>query len=198
MLEQLQNSIAPVRLAKELKHPGAGSVFPMSRTEALGHYTVGAMFPRVADQAALTRSLERQQQNNPIARIPTDIKAYKKMTGSEMPADLVGAYKGDLEQVQMMKDFQTHYASTHGSSGFRNLPPANKVEAAIRFLEDHKLASKDDIASYKATVKDLTNDSDMNSFANTLFSSTGIGQYKAQWDSLMRDARGLRVTRKRG
>lgn len=197
-LTQLEQTIAPVRLAHDLMHPGSGSVFPTSRTEALGHYVVGSLFPRVADQQALTRSLEREQRNDPVARIPTDVKTFKKLTGESIPDDFVQAYRDDLTKYQDMQDFQHKYADKHGQSGFRNLPAANRVDAAIKYLAQKKLATPSELAEYRREAKTMTSDADLNSLANALFGSTGIGSVKSVWDDMMSTARGSRLSRARG
>jgi hypothetical protein len=194
----LGRTIAPLRLAHDLQHPNTGSVFPTSRTEALGHFTLGSMFPRVADQAALTRSLEREQRNNPEARIGEDLKLLKKSLGSNVPDDLVQLYRQDLQDVQRLKDFQNSYASSHGQSGFRNLPAKNRVDAAIKFLSSEGQLSPSEASQTRREAAQITNDGDLNSFANSLFSSTGIGQYKSIWDDMLSEARNARLTRSRG
>jgi hypothetical protein len=196
MAESLQQTLAPVRLAHDLQHPGTGSIYPTSRTEALGHFTVGAMYPREADQVALTKSLEREQVNNPSARIPTDMALIKKASGIDVPKNLVTAYKHDLAEISREKDFQTHYAQQHGQSGFRNLPPANRVDAALNYLAKGH-ASPQDIEQYRQLASQVKTDADLNSLANQLWSLTGTGQYKQLWDHLLSDARGQRLTRQR-
>jgi hypothetical protein len=196
MKTALEDTLAPVNLAHQLEHPGSGSIYPTSKTEAIGHYVVGSMYPREADQVALTKSLEREQQANPLARIPTDIATYKKLTGSDMPQQLIVPYKLDLAKLADEKAFQTHYAQQHGQSGFRNLPPQNRLEAALQYLAKG-YASPSDIQQYQQAASQLTTDAEINSFANSLWASTGVGQYKQLWDHMMNEARGTRLTRKR-
>jgi hypothetical protein len=194
---QLKQTIAPLRLIHDLQHPGTGSIYPTSRIEALGHYVVGSMFPRVADQKAITASLERENRNNPIARIGMDM-ATLKSANINVPPEFVAQYQQDLVKVQEMKDFQSKYAGDHGQSGFRNLPPKNKADAAIKFLVKQGRLSPSDAKSYQQQMKSITNDADLSSFANDLFNSLGIGQYKRQWDELLRQAHGQELSRARG
>jgi hypothetical protein len=197
MTEQLQQTFAPARLVHDLRHPGSGSIFPTSRTEALGHYIAGSLYPRTADQAALERTLERQQRGDPVARLNLDAKQYKKLTGQALPQDFINAYKQDILKWTDMKKFQQSYASDHGHSGFRNLPPANRVDAAISYL--NKLGVMDDqqAKDMRSSAARMTNDQDLNRLASSLWGGTGIGQVKLSWDQMMRDARGLRLSRAR-
>src|SRR5215472_10213570 len=194
--KRVEKSIAPLRLAHELQYPGSGSIYPTSRTEALGSWIGGSMFPRVADATALQKAVEREQMATPIARIPTDMKVYKQLTGQDIPQSLVQPYTQDLQGLQRLKDYQKSYAQSHGQSGFRNLPPQNKVDAAIEWLRRAGLANDAQIQSYKDTAKGL-DDADANTLANILFAQTGLRLYKQTWDSLMSQARGLRKSRQR-
>jgi hypothetical protein len=196
IVESMKQVIAPLRLYHDLRHPGSGSIYPTSRSEALGHYIVGAMYPREADQVAVTKALEREGQSNPIARIPTDMKTFKQLTGEDIPQELVTPYKHDLAEISREKSFKDDYASSHGQSGFRNLPPANKVDAALKYLAKG-FVSPQDLQQLKDGASQLKSDADLNSYANSLWSMTGSGQYKSLWDQMMRDARGRRVSRMR-
>jgi hypothetical protein len=121
---------------------------------------------------------------------------YKKMTGQDIPQELVAPYEHDLHEIKREKDFQTHYAQQHGASGFRNLPPRNRMDAALQYLAKG-FVSPSDINDLKQSGRQLTSDADINSFANQLWSMTGTGQYKSAWDELMNQARGMRQTPER-
>jgi hypothetical protein len=196
MVESIKQTIAPLRLAHDLQHPGSGSIYPTSRAEAIGKYMVGSLYPREADQVAIQKSLERQGRSNPIARIPTDMKTFKQLTGENIPQELVTPYKHDLEELGREKSFKDDYASSHGQSGFRNLPPANKVDAALKYLSKG-FVSPSDLQQLRDGAKGMTSDADLNAYANQLWSMTGSGQFKQLWDQMMSDARGRRVSRMR-
>lgn len=195
--EQGEHSIAVKRLYDELKHPGSGSIYPTSRKEAIGHFVGGSLYPRVADQAAITRSLERENANNPLALIPHQMEQFKKTTGQDIPQEFVDAYKADLAASAQQRDFQKNYAKDHGQSGFRSLPPQNKAEAALDYLKSHKLVSGAELKSMQDSLKAMTTDEEFNSFANALWGVTGAGSVKRAWDDMIRSAKTTQLTRKR-
>jgi len=96
-----------------------------------------------------------------------------------------------------MKDFQSSYASKHGASGFRNMPPSNKVDAALSFLAQYGHLPPKELAQLKAAVPQMTNDAELNDYANALWSMTGVGQYKSAWDDMMSSVKGQQLTRKK-
>jgi hypothetical protein len=194
---QLGQTMAPYRLYTDLEHPGAGSIYPTSRSEALGRYVFGSLYPRKADSAAIARTLERELRGDPKALMNLDIKQYKKLTGESVPPDLIADYKEDLKNWIALKKFQTDYAGKHGHSGFRNLPPANRVDAAIQFLDKQGLETPANIRQLRVEASQIDNDQELKEMASDLWSSTGIGEVKTSWDQMMRDARGLRLSRKR-
>lgn len=197
MKKQIENTIAAMALAKGLKHPGSGSIYPTSRSEAVGHFTLGSLYPREADQSAVTKSLEREQANNPIALIPQEIADFKKATGDEPPYDLVIAYRKDLEDLAQQKDFQAHYADSHGASGFRHMPPQNRLDAGIEFLKKYSKIDPGTIKEIETTSKELTTDEEYNEYANAVWHLTGVGQWKDAWDSMVRSVKNQSLTRKR-
>lgn len=197
MKKQLENTMAFLALRKGLMHPGSGSIYPTTRLEAAGHFTFGSLFPRAADQQAIGKALARQNVGNPAAMIPQQIKDFKKATGQDIPPQLVSAYMGDLEAIQMQKDFQTHYADSHGASGFRNMPPQNKAEAALQYLTQHSHLPPDQLQQLKQGMTQLTTDQEFNDYANSLWSMTGVGQYKRAWQDMLRSTKGSILTRKR-
>lgn len=197
MKKQLENTMAFLALKKGLMHPGSGSIYPTTRTEAAGHFTFGSLFPRAADQQAVSKALARQNVGNPAAMIPQQIKDFKKATGQDIPPQLVSAYMGDLEAIQMQKDFQTHYADSHGASGFRNMPPQNKAEAALQYLTQHSHLPPDQLQQLKQGMTQLTTDQEFNDYANSLWSMTGVGQYKRAWQDMLRSTKGSILTRRR-
>jgi hypothetical protein len=197
MRTQLTQTFAPARLVHDLQHPGSGSIYPGTRTEALGRYIGGSMFPRVADQNALSRTLEREQRGDPVARMNLDRKQYKKLTGQDIPQQFVDSYKVDVQKWLDLKKYRDNYAAKHGHSGFRNLPPANQVDAALTFLENQGIMDSDQAKQMRTEASHMTNDAELKQLASDLWSSTGIGEVKTSWDQMMRDARGLRLSRAR-
>lgn len=198
MKKQLENTIAAMALVKGLKHPGYGSIYPTTRAEAVGHFTLGALYPREADAAAVKKSLERQNVGNPIAMIPQEIDDFQKATGKEPPYSLVIAYRKDLEDLQIQKDFQSHYADSHGASGFRNMPAQNRLEAGIDFLRKYGKIKSATVDEIERTSKNLTTDEEYNSYANAVWNLTGVGQWKDAWNNMMRQVTNKELTRKRG
>jgi hypothetical protein len=196
-LEAQKKTIAGYNLVQDLKHPGSGSVYPTTRGEAVGRFLGGGLYPRQADQAAITRALEREKRLDPAALIPAQVEQFEKAFKSKIPPQMIGEYKADLEMIEELRDFQEKYAQRHGSSGFRNMPPANKLEAAIDFVEHYTSMPSQDITGLKQAAETLTTDASKNEFANSIFAMTGIGTMKRQWDELMHDVRGMRLTRKR-
>jgi hypothetical protein len=198
MKDTLERSVAAIRTAKELQHPGSGGVYPTSRTESIGHFMIGGLFPRKADQQAITRSLQRENAQNPMALIPEQVKQFEKITKQKVPEQLISQYKADLEMIDELRNFQHGYASSHGSSGFRNLPPQNKLEAAIQWIEKYSHLPDDQVAEIKQEASGPMPDAQANELANAIFAMSGIGTIKRTWDEMMRNARGLQTTRKRG
>jgi hypothetical protein len=197
MLTQLEQTQAWYRLQHELQHPGSGSIYPGTKAEAIGHFMGGGLYPRQADQTAIERALEREQRGNPEALIPSQVKAFEKATGTKIPPQLIGSYKADLEMVNHLKDFQDSYASQHGTSGFRNMPPANKLQAAIEFLRQYSHLPTDQILEIQREASQAKTDAEMTSLANGIFAMTGIGTYKRAWQQMMSQAHGLQATRMR-
>jgi hypothetical protein len=193
----MEKSIALLALKKGLEHPGSGSVYPTTRTEALGHFVGGSMMPRVADAQALARSLAREQQATPMARMPNDIDTIEKAFGKNtIDPEFIYNYEQDLSNVQALKDFQHEYASKHGSSGFRNMPAANRVDAALEFLGRGYMSPRD-VAEIRREMKSMTNDQELSDLASSLWNSTGIGSTKSQWDDLLNQARKTHLSRAR-
>jgi hypothetical protein len=193
----IKQSMAWWRLNRELRHPGSGSIYPTTRAEAIGHFTAGGFYPRKADQAAITRSLVREGAAHPAALIPEQLKAYKNATGESLPPDLIKEYKADLKMVEGLKNFQHDYARQHGQSGFRNLPAQNRLEAALIWYEQYGGLAKEDMDALHIEAKQVQSDTEANDLANALFSETGIGSVKREWDDAMREARGMHLTRMR-
>lgn len=195
--DSVENSIAGVKLAHDLQHPGQGGIYPMSREEAIGHFMVGSLYPRRANQQAITKSLERENSNHPLALIPEQVKTFEKLTGQKVPPEMVAAYQADLIATQQQKDFQHAYAQAHGQSGFKNLPAQNRAEAAVKYLTQHKLIPQSDLKSITDSLNQITTDSDFNDLANTLWSMTNAGTGKRAWNSMMNDAKSQQLTKKR-
>lgn len=182
----LIDQVAPVKLIKDLMHPGRGSTYPMSRTEAVGHYFGGSLYPRRASQEAITSSLERELQADPIAYMSTQAADYEKATGTKLPPALLAAVKGDIDTVEHIKDFQRKYADSHGSVGFRKMAGQDRLKAGIQYLEQHHILPPSDIADYKAAAETPgIDEATMAKLANAAWGATGAGQYKRKWDEMM-------------
>jgi len=198
---ELAQQIAPLRLLEDLKHPGRGGIFPMSRQEALGHYIVGALWPRHASQEALTSALERENINNPQALLDTQVKDYEKATGIKVPENMIAGIKGDLDSMQHIKDYQRKYANSIGSSGFRHLPPINKVESAIKYLREHHTAGVDEqtLQQYEQAAQSPgMNDQALEQLSNALWGMTQTGEYKQAWDNMRAQEKSMKTTKRRG
>jgi hypothetical protein len=189
--QELLRTIAPVRLAHDLRHPGSGSVYPTSRAEALGRYSIGSLYPRVANQDAITRGLIRENQNNPVALIPHEVEQFEKLTGQHVPPILVRAYRADLIEVQQQKNFQLRYASSKGQRGFANLPATNRAKAALDYLEQYNKVPRAELNDYRKLLDEQRSEAATNELANSLWSLTGAGQVKSQWDDIMSSVAGL-------
>lgn len=197
MVRNAEQSFAPYRFAHDLMHPGTGSTFPTSRKEAIGHWTLGSLFPRKADQQALTRSIEREKQGDPISRLPLDVQTISKAFGQGViDPHLVQAYVHDLHEVERQKNFQKAYAMDHGSSGFRNMPPRNRAEAAIEFLGKGHITPAE-ARQLRSQLDGMKTDAEVASFASSLWNGSGIGSVKSQWDQMLHDARAQRLSRAR-
>lgn len=193
----LQSPIAPIKLIQDLKHPGRGGIYPTTRKEAIGHFVGGSLYPRKASQAAITKSLEREGANNPLALIPDQVARYKKLTGDDLPPEFVAAYQADVVASQQQKDFQKTYAERHGQSGFRNLPPQNQAEAALEYYRRHKLISQRELDSISDDMRGATTDEEFKLIANTLWSGTGAGSIKRMWNQAMNEAKQGQLSRRR-
>jgi hypothetical protein len=197
MTKSLPDTIAGVRLYENLKHPGRGQIYPTSRVEALGQFGVGTMFPRKSSQQAITRSLERERQDQPEQRIDDELKLIKDKLGIDMPPQMVKAYREDLTKVKQQKDFQHAYAEDHGSQGFTNMPAANQAEAAIEYLTNNGLANAAQLEQYQQMIDSAPNDEMMKEIANNLWSFTGAGSIQRQWQAIVSTARKQELTKKR-
>jgi hypothetical protein len=182
--ETLPDSIAALRLKKNLEHPGSGQIYPTSKAEAIGQFAGGSLFPRQSSQQAITRSLQRERADQPELRIDDEVKAYEKATGTSIPEGFVDLYRQDLKNLDKQKDFQHSYAKKHGSQGFDNMPPKNRAEAAVEYLGKNNLMEPDTVASFTNLIENITNDQNMNDLANRLWRVTGVGRYKEKWDEL--------------
>lgn len=196
--------IAPYRLGHYLAHPGSGSIYPMTKSEALGQFMLGSLYPRRASQDALRSTLERENQFDPQALLPMQVQDYEKATGQKVPPGFIAKVKGDLDALQHVKDFQSSYADSVGSSGYRHLPAANHVEAALKYMTEHPPAHMSP-AQVKATVAQLQQmantpnmpDSQLEDMANTIWGSYGVGQYKREWDNMRGTIKDVKQTKKR-
>ena len=196
--ETLKESIAPERLRRNLEHPGRGQVYPTTRPEAVGQFLFGSLFPRQANQEAITRSLERESADNPEKRIDTEVKELEERIGEPVPEEFINAYKADLEELKKQKDFKHDYARKHGSQGFDNLPAQNRAEAAVAYIKRYRLTSPDEMDDIEAALEGATTDAEFNAIANDLWRATGAGRVKDQWVELLHGSRDQQeLTRKR-
>jgi len=187
--ESIPDTIAALRLKGNLEHPGRGQVYPTSRGEAIGQFSLGSMFPRQSSQAAISRSLQRERSDQPELRIDDEVAAFEKATGGTVPQDLIDLYKQDLVNLEKVKDFQHDYAHDHGSQGFDNMPAKNRAEAALKYLTKNNLMAPVDAINLQKSISELTNDDQMNILANALWRQTGAGRVKDKWDELIHGAR---------
>lgn len=192
-VKDIGNQIAPVKLYQDWQHPGRGSLYPMSRTEAVGHNVFGALFPRRASQEAITRALERQNSNNPAALLDMQVKDYEKTTGQKVDPFLISKVKGDYDQLQMIKDFQRKYADSKGSTGFKSLPAKNRGEAAIEYLRQHGHIPKSDLKDLEQAMAAAPSEAIANQLANKLWSLTNAGKFKAHWDKMKNQVKGTKT-----
>lgn len=180
------DTIAPTRLAHDLRHPGQGSVYPTTRKEAIGRFTLGSLYPRVADRAAITRSFIRENEQHPEKLIPLQVHQFEELTGQHVPPELIRAYRQDIHQVKQERDFQHNYAKGKGQQGFTNLPATNRAKAAIEYLEKYHKVTPKEITDMRKQLDDLPNEYVTNLFANALWKITGAGRMSRRWDDLMR------------
>jgi hypothetical protein len=188
-MEANMDTIAALRMIGNLQHPGRGQIYPTTKTEAVAQFTAGTLFPRQSSQAAITRSLQRQNADQPELLIDDEVKAYQKATGQTVPKELIDLYKQDLEKVKQESDFQHSYAKDHGSQGFSNMPPRNRAEAALKYLEKYNYMTPDQATQTLQLLDQVPNDEAMNSFANSLWNQTGSGHIKARWTEMIHGAR---------
>jgi hypothetical protein len=186
--ESIPDTLAVDRLKQNLEHPGRGQVYPTSRGEAVGQFTLGSMFPRMTDQAAITRSLQRERSDQPAERIDDEVKAFEKTTGSQMPPELIDAYRKDITQLKQESDFQHNYAKDHGSQGFTNMPAANRAQAGLDYLSKYHIIGPDDLMQLKDAIAQMPDDQSMNDLANQIWNMTGSGAAKRLWDELVHGA----------
>jgi hypothetical protein len=184
-MSDIEKQMAPVNLINQLRHPGSGSIYPTTRQEALGHYIFGALYPRKASQETITATLQRELRSNPIDLYNLQASQYQKATGEAVPPELAVKVKGDLDAMQHIKDFQKHYASTKGSTGFRSLPATDQLTAAIQYLEEHHKMAPADIEDFKkAAVTPGVDEATMKKLANAAWGATGAGVYKRKWEEI--------------
>ena len=160
------------------------------------------MFPRHADQQAITRALERENANHPAALIDQQVKQFKLAYNEDVPPELIEAYRNDLIAVEQVKAYQKAYAQHHGASGFKNMPATNRAKAAIDFLVEHDTISDQEAEQMRSDLADLANsaggsETAMNDYANSLWSATGVGEIKREWQDMMRDVRNAALRREK-
>src|SRR5215471_18491021 len=195
--DSLKKSLAWYRLYDNLQHPGRGQIYPTSRMEAIGQYTAGSMYPRKTSQQGITRSLERERKDQPAMRIDDELKLMQDKLHFQPPQFVIDHYRQDLQNIAQEKDFQHHYASSHGSQGFTNMPPANRAEAAIDYLSHYHLVSPAQLENMTNEMGRATTDQMMNQLANSFWNMTGSGHVKRMWDNMVRMARQRELTTKR-
>src|SRR5262252_463047 len=193
--------LAPYRLVHYLKHPGSGSIYPMSRTEALGQWTFGSLYPRKASQQAITTTLERENMNNPTALLPLQVKRYEKATGQQVPPAMVTKIMGDMDAMQHVKDFQRSYADKHGASGYKKMSAGDHLRAGVEYLQQHPPPHMDQAAIDRwaqqyndIATKPGMSDAVLESLANSVWGMTGVGQYKRMWDGMLRTTKSKTLT----
>jgi hypothetical protein len=184
-VQNVIRNIAPYNLYQGLAHPGSGSTFPGTRTEAVGHYVFGSLYPRKYDPKAIQAALERMNVNHPEKLIPEMVKKYEAKTGQKVPPELVSAYRRDLHELKAQKDFKSSFAHKHNTSSYRRLPAINKAQAAIQYLDENHVVPKDQIREFKQALESMPDDQAANDFANGLWSITNVGSAKRAWNALM-------------
>lgn len=187
--ESLKESISVERLKRNLEHPGRGQVYPTTRREAAGQFFFGSLFPRQANQQAITRSLERETSDQPLQRLDTEKAEIEKRTGQKVPAEFIKAYKADVTELEKQKDFQHSYAADHGSQGFQNLPPQNRAEAAVDYLRRYSLITSDQLSQIESELSKATTDEQYNAIANYLWNATGAGKIRDKWMEMLHSTR---------
>lgn len=192
-LQNLGRNIAPIRLYQGLMHPGSGSIFPGTRWEALGHYTLGSLYPRKYDPQALQSALERMNINHPEALIPAQIKQFQK---AKIPVDpkIVAGYKRDIVELQNQKDFKTSSAHSHNAPSYRKMAPIDQAHTALDYLTKYNHLPPDRLAEYQKIVSQIKTDSEAKVVTRGLWKVTAAGEYKKLWQLMEKQSKAGRLT----
>jgi hypothetical protein len=110
--------------------------------------------------------------------IPNEYKMLKKQ-GLASQAD-VAAYKGDLDALQHMKEFQLRFAKSKGKNSYRQLKDGQKRQAAIAYLIKYSHFSKDETQGFEFLSP------------TDVWNMTGIGQYDKSWKANLKTAKEIR------
>src|SRR5262252_2794467 len=169
--------------------------------EALGPGFLCGLAPRPAKgevdhgQAKRERMLETSplqhiamRKADRLEKIPDQVKRLKKYGG--VSQGTIAGYKGDLDAIEHRDEFRLKFAQGKGKNSWRQLKNRDKAEAALEFLHKHSHVPTSTIEMYRHTLRGLKSKTDINYYQNQLWSLTGIGQYKSNWDALVKAAGG--------
>jgi hypothetical protein len=210
---QVGQGLLPLGLLKRagVKIPGMKPSVTFPKTgfwPAVGPLLGGGLTPRHPDWAQVKKQYQRQaiSEASSVGRvgirakwhmkdIPDEVKLIKKNLGIPVPPQMVAGYKGDIDALRARDEFRQSYANKHGGGSYRNLPPRNKVDVALAFLESHSHLPNEQIDSLDRGSHQLKSDAQLELFARQLWKVSGVGQYKTAWDSLVRQAKKRKVTK---
>jgi hypothetical protein len=169
---------------------------------ALGPVLGGGLAPRHAvgtvyhEQAKRDRMLQTTPMQHigmrideAMKNIPNEVKVLQKHGG--ISPQIVAQYKGDLDAIKHRDEFRLKFAQGKGKTSYRALKPADKVEAALQYLEKYSHLPHSEVQGYRSSVKGAGGQQ-LSSFANSLWSTTGIGQTKTAWTQMVKAAKATR------
>jgi len=196
--QELAQTQAWYRLYHTLKHPGSGTLSTPTQGQAIGKYILGSSFPTTYSQQGLTAAVTREKQNDPVALLDQQVSDLQKKTGMKVSPQEVAAIRGDLEAEQHIKDFQANYAQSVGSTGFKNLPGANQVEAAIKYLQQVHGITDAQAQQYA----DMANrpgipNAELLQISHNLWKLTHVGEYSKVWKKIVKSSQAGEVVPKR-
>lgn len=125
------------------------------------------------------------QYNQGINNLPAELKLYQHVTGGPLDGATISRLKNDYDQVEQRDLFQYHYAQVHGAKSWKSLPPVNKWNGTIDWLQHHGY-SHQTIAQLEKAFSQLHDDKSIESAVNALWQGTGIGSAVSAWKSVVK------------
>jgi hypothetical protein len=139
------------------------------------------------EQNASPADAVRIRLNFDLHSLPQQVAMMQKR-GVNVSPHMISQVRGDMEAEAQMKLWQLNYAAAHGAKSFKSLPPINRFQAGVQFLQQHGHISPATAQGYLSQIAGIKDDTLLTSMASTLWGDTGIGVAAKNWKSAVKTA----------